>query len=65
MKGELTVDNDINVTTIQNSVGLAALVELLADKGVITEAEYEAKFEEAKKIVMDSVIEEMKKKLWE
>ena len=65
MKGGLTVDKDINSTTIQNFVGLAALVELLADKGVITEAEYEAKFEEAKKIVMDSVIEEMKKKMWE
>ena len=43
------MDKDINGTTIQTVVGLAALVELLADKGVITEAEYNKKFEETKK----------------
>ena len=62
MKGELTVDNDINVTTnFQTVIGLAALIDLLREKGILTEAEYEKKFEESKKIIMDAVIEEMKK----
>ena len=61
MKGGLTVDKDITSPIFETVIGLAALIDLLADKGVITEAEYEAKFEEAKNLLVDSVIEEMKK----
>lgn len=61
MKGELTVDNYINVT-FQTAIELAALVDLLEEKGIFTEAEYEAKFEEIKNFYMDSVIEKIKKK---
>ena len=55
------MDKDINVT-FQTVIGLAALVDLLEEKGIFTEAEYEAKFEEIKNFYMDSVIEKIKKK---
>ena len=52
-----------NASSIQSTIGLAALLDLLEEKGIITEAEYMAKYDKAKKIVMNSVIEEMKKQL--
>lgn len=55
------MDKDINVT-FQTVIGLAALVDLLEEKGIFTEAEYEAKFEEIKNFYMDSIIEKIKKK---
>ena len=54
---------DNNATALQATIGLAALLDLLEEKGIITEAEYMAKYNETKKILMDSVIEEMKKQL--
>lgn len=54
--------NDLQQVALQAFVGLAALLELLEEKGIITEDEYNRKYEEAKKIVVDSVIEEVKKK---
>lgn len=55
------MDKDITSPIFETVIGLAALIDLLADKGVITEDEYEKKFEEAKNLLVDSVIEEMKK----
>ena len=57
------MENYLQPNTFQTAIGLAVLLELLEDKGVITEDEYNQKYEEAKKILVDSVIEEMKKKL--
>lgn len=59
------MDKDITGTTgaiIQTTCGFAALLDLLMDKGVITEDEYNKKYEEIKKYFMDSAVEEMKKK---
>lgn len=55
------MDKDINVT-FQTVIELAALVDLLEEKGIFTEAEYQKKFEEIKNFYMDSVIEKIKKK---
>ncbi|MBR4382439.1 MAG: hypothetical protein IKP64_02660, partial [Selenomonadaceae bacterium] len=43
------MDKDIAGINLPMAIGFAALIDLLAEKGVITEAEYEKKFEEAKK----------------
>lgn len=56
------MDENINTTIIQTNVGLAALLNLLEEKGVITEAEYIQKFDELKEIVINSFVEEIKKK---
>ena len=57
------MDNNLQTNVFQAIVGLAALLDLLEEKGIITEAEYTTKYEETKKILVDSVIEEMKKSL--
>ena len=57
------MDNNLQTNVFQAIVGLAALLDLLEEKGIITEAEYKLKYEEVKKILVDSVIEEMKKSL--
>ena len=57
------MENNLQQTALQATIGLAALLDLLEDKGVITEDEYMQKYKEAKKILVDSVIEEMKKTL--
>ena len=57
------MDNNLQTTTFQTVIGLAALLDLLEEKGILTESEYTKKFEETKKILVDSVIEEMKKSL--
>ena len=54
------MDNN-NASSIQSTIGLAALLDLLEEKGIITEDEYKKKYDEAKKIVVDSIIAEMKK----
>lgn len=59
------MNNDINATIIQTTCGFAALLDLLTDKGVITEDEYNQKYEDIKKYFMDSAIEEIKKKFEE
>ena len=57
------MENNLQTNALQAVVGLAVLLDLLEEKGVITEAEYKLKYEEAKKILVDSVIEEMKKQI--
>ena len=57
------MENGLQNLSLQAFVGLAALLELLEEKGIITEDEYTRKYEEAKKIIMDSIIEEVKKQL--
>ena len=57
------MENNLQTHALQAVVGLAALLDLLEEKGIITESEYTTKYEEAKKILVDSVIEEMKKQL--
>lgn len=54
--------NDLQKVALPTFVGLAALLELLEEKGIITEDEYTQKYEEATNIVVDSFIEEVKKK---
>lgn len=56
------MDND-TALSLQATIELAALLELLEEKGILTEAEYMAKYNETKKILMDSLMEEFKKKL--
>lgn len=55
--------NDLQQVALPTFVGLAALLELLEEKGIITEDEYTQKYEEATNIVVDSFIEEAKKNL--
>ncbi|MBR2518359.1 MAG: hypothetical protein IKE46_01015 [Selenomonadaceae bacterium] len=56
------MEND-NASSMQSTLGLAVLLDLLVEKGIITEAEFKEKYEEAKKLIIGSLMEEMKKKL--
>lgn len=56
------MENNLQIS-LQAFVRFAALLELLEEKGIVTEEEYTRKYEETKKIIVDSVIEEMKKTL--
>ena len=52
------MDNNLQLNVFQAIVGLAALLDLLEEKGIITEAEYTTKYEETKK---SSWIQSLKK----
>ncbi len=48
-------------SNLQNAIVIAALLELLEDKGVVTEEEFKQKYDEAKKLLLDSILEDVKK----
>lgn len=55
------MENDLQKVALQAFVGLAALLELLEEKGILTEDEYTQKYEEAKELIFTIAVKEMKK----
>lgn len=58
------MDKSFQKVTVQNLVGLAALLNLLEEKGLLTEDEYQKYYEEAKKVVINETFEQMKSELF-
>lgn len=57
------MDKDIKKTIMQTNIGLAALIDLLGEKGIITEDEYLKKYEQAKKTFIRVAVAEIKESL--
>ena len=55
------IDNQKTLT--QTTLGLAALLSLLEDKGVITQDEYVKEYEKAKRILIKETLKEIKAQL--
>lgn len=53
--------NDNPQTIVQTTLGLAALLILLEEKGVITEDEYLKAYEKAKQALIEETLKEIKK----
>ena len=55
------MENDLQKVALQAFVGLAALLELLEEKGIITEDEYLKAYEKAKQALIEETLKEIKK----
>ncbi len=53
--------DNLQPSSLKTAIGLAALLLLLEDKGVITEEEFKQKYDEAKTLLLDSILEDVKK----
>lgn len=63
LKGGFAVGNDFNSAIFKTNIGLAALLDLLEEKGFITEDEYKQKYEQTQKVFVNLLIEEINKSL--
>lgn len=52
--------DDLQQTTVQTLIGLATLIALLEEKGIINEDEFNRAYEKMKETLFDSVVEKMK-----
>ena len=56
--------NDLQKLALPAFVGHAALLDLLEEKGIITEDEYKKYYDEARKVVINETFEQMKSELF-
>lgn len=55
------MDTDFNKAIMKMTCGLAALLMLLEEKGILTEDEYKKKYDEVKEVLIQETIATIKK----
>lgn len=58
------MNDDVRKIAVQTVIGLTALLNMLEEKGILTEEEYEKYYEKAKKVVLNETFEKIKNEIF-